>query len=153
MYLKHLSFRGDFGKLTEWVEARAERHFQKQKAAPVSAQHLIRGSGDVRAFCIERWYVLAFDEASLVVSRQCEGCNLLLGKRQGNVKNGARCSFHRGEAFLGRNSRGLSHKEHESLFQILHLCSHWAHGVRDSAELVFCRENKTKSEVPALEDE
>lgn len=48
----------------------------------------MRGSGDVRAFCIERRYVLAFDKASLVVFSQCEGCNLLLGKRQGNVKYG-----------------------------------------------------------------
>lgn len=70
------------------MEARAERHFQKQKAAPVSAQHLTRSSGDVRAFCIERGYVLAFDEAYLVVFGQYKGCNLLLEKKQGKVRNG-----------------------------------------------------------------
>lgn len=85
MYLKHLSFRGDFGKLTEQEEARAERHFQKQKAAPVSAQHLMRGSGDVRAFCIETGYGLTFDKASLVVLSQCKGYNLLLERRQGET--------------------------------------------------------------------
>lgn len=84
-YLKHLSFRGDFGKLTEQEEARAERHFQKQKAAPVSAQHLMRGSGDVRAFCIERGYGLTFDKASLVVLSQCKGYKLLLERRQGEA--------------------------------------------------------------------
>lgn len=35
------------------MEARAERHFQKQKAAPVSAQHLMRGSGDVEPFALK----------------------------------------------------------------------------------------------------
>jgi len=48
----------------------------------------MRGSGDVRAFCIERGYVLAFDKASLVVFGQCEGYNLLLEKRQGRMRNG-----------------------------------------------------------------
>ena len=43
----------------------------------------MRGSGDVRAFCIERGYVLAFDKASLVVFGRCEGYNLLLEKRRG----------------------------------------------------------------------
>lgn len=48
----------------------------------------MRGSGAVRAFCIERGYVLAFDEASLVVFGQREGYNLLLEKRQGKARNG-----------------------------------------------------------------
>lgn len=50
----------------------------------------MRGSGDVRAFCTERGYVLTFDEASLVVFSQCKGYNLLLEKRQGKVRNGER---------------------------------------------------------------
>lgn len=70
-----------------WVEARAERHFQKQKAAPVSAQHLMRGSGDVRAFCIERGYVLTFDEASLSHVQSVRGLQSTTGK-EGKVSNG-----------------------------------------------------------------
>lgn len=39
------------------------------------------------AFCIERGYVLTFDEESLLVFSQCKGCNLLWENRQGKVRN------------------------------------------------------------------
>lgn len=69
----------------------------------------MRGSGDVRAFCTERGYVLAFDEASLVVFGQYEGYNLLLKKRQGKARNREQSNVQlpQRRAFSGKKLQGV----------------------------------------------
>lgn len=160
MYLKHPSFRGDFGKLTEWVEARAERHFQKQKAAAVSAQHLMRGSGDVEPFALKGdmfshlmknlyWYSVS--------ARAITYCGKRGRGRQGKGK-GAVCSFYWWELFLGRNSHNtpmsslrlwrsetssrpqpVKKKNSRSIFgffSLISLCSEWGTQSRYTTDLL-----------------
>lgn len=90
-----------------WVSgACAERHFQKQKAAPVSAQHLMRVSGDVVPFALKGdmfshlmknlyWYSVS--------ARAITYCGKTGWGRWG-MREREVCSFHWGELFLGRHS-------------------------------------------------